>query len=30
MSHDWGDPYRQLDALVFLDHSPPMTYARVP
>lgn len=26
ISQEWGDPYRQFGALVFLDESPPMTY----
>jgi erythromycin esterase-like protein len=30
VSQEWGDPYRQFGALVFLEHSPPMTYVTVP
>lgn len=26
VSHEWGDPYRQFGALLFLEHSPPMTW----
>jgi hypothetical protein len=28
VSQEWGDPYRQFAALLFLEHSPPMTYVR--
>jgi erythromycin esterase-like protein len=26
VSREWGDPYKQFSALLFLDHSPPMTF----
>ncbi len=26
VSQEWGDPYRQFDALLFLEYSPPMAY----
>ena len=26
VSQEWGDPYRQFGALLFLDYSPPMSY----
>lgn len=29
VSQEWGDPYRQFGALLFLEHSPPMTYVPV-
>jgi hypothetical protein len=25
VSHEWGDPYRQFGALLFLEYSPPMS-----
>lgn len=28
VSQEWGDPYRQFGALVYLEHSPAMTYVR--
>ncbi len=30
VSQEWGDPYRQFGALVFLEHSPPMTLVATP
>ena len=30
VSQEWGDPYRQFDALVFLDTSPAMSYLAIP
>lgn len=26
VGQEWGDPYRQFAALLFLEHSPPMAY----
>ena len=30
ISQEWGDPYRQFEAVVFLDHSPPMSSLPIP